>query len=332
MPARWRSQTVNLQNLLIEACWRPMVGNVAGDFHEVIDLRDGRIAVVIGDVAGFGPVAAEGAEELRGALRRATRRTTEAAALLRDLDGWVDARGQEFFATLAAAVIDPLERAVHISRAGHPPVLFHGAGETRFLDGLVDPPLGFAVQRRVVTYELRADAALFLYTDGLIERRGSALDDGLAALRDEATGLAGGGAWANELAQRTAERLGQPGDDATLVAVRLVSDRSEIAAAPHPDTRRQVGLRVYVDPGDLRSVRTEAIVRELAQRTGAHFAVEVEVIDVTGRGVETESDGVLAAPTVIRTAPHPPIRVVGGLRSVEELARVLHLTLDEEMS
>ena len=308
-----------------------MVGDVAGDFHDVLDLRDGRIGLVIGDVAGFGPVAAELAEDLRGAIAVAFRRTDRPERVLGALDERVGAAG-ELFATMACAVLDPATRMVEVANAGHPPILFCDRLEARLLNESVQPPLGLPGERRAVGYSVPGDAALFLYTDGLVERRGERLDGALDTLVEVARGLHGSAASAAELARRVTGRLGQPADDATVVSARFLPDgvRRGGGAAPMGSARQQVVLRLYLDPRDLRSMRSESVVNELVLRARRDLDVRAEVVDIAVPGADVETDGVLASPTIVRAAPLPRIRVVGSARNVEELARALQLPLDEE--
>lgn len=335
MPARWRTETVSVQSLMVEACWRPMVGDVAGDFHDVVDLKDGRVAIVIGDVAGVGPDAAEQADELQAQLHRLFRRTDSPAAVLtlldEELEGSNDNPDDGLFATLACAVVDPASRNVEVASAGHPPILFTNGVDSHLLDGTIGPPLGIRGERQATTYPLAGDAALFLYTDGLVERRTSSLETTLEQLVRAGRGLHGPVASAAELARRTTARLGQPDDDATVVSVRMfatgarrIDDSSQLGG------RTRVVLRTYLDSRDLRSARTEAVVKELALRTRETLDFFIELVDISQPGVDTERDGVLAAPTIVRLHPPPVIRVVGSVRSVEELARALQLPLSQE--
>lgn len=332
VPARWRTQSISLQAILVDACWRPAEGEVAGDFHDVIDLKDGRVAVVIGDVAGFGPTAARSAETLRGELALAFRNTDRPTEALRVLDRRVQANGDEFFVTMACAVVNPETRTVSVANAGHPPILYADRLDARYVSGPVEPPLGMRAARTTVTYQLHGDAALFLYTDGLVERRRASLDANLDLLLDASRGLYGPLASAAEVARRATARLGSPTDDATVVSVRVLPDSVRRGGAPESVVggRQQVVLRLYLDPRDLRSVRTESIVNQLTVRAPAYLAFKTEVVDITQPHADTEADGVLAAPTVVRVAPEPLIRVVGGLRSVHELARALQIPLEED--
>ncbi len=334
MPGRWRIQTIRLQGVLVEACWRPMEGDVAGDFHDVIDLRDGRAAIVIGDVAGYGSAAAHRADDLLISLRRAFRTTHRPTDVLEQVDAWVAAEPGDLFATMACALVDPAKRVVHVASAGHPPIAVVQGGTASFLNRIADPPLGIAAERRQISYPLAGDGALFLYTDGLIERRGTPLDENLLRLLKIAATMnaeTGGG---EALARRATDIYGQPADDATVVSVRL-RPRAELMRSGERATGRtgrEVKLRLYVDPRDLRSARTEAVARALERVVPPQMEIDIEVIDITAADGGLDTDGVMAVPTIVRVLPQPTIRVVGGIRSPSELARALHLPLDEEES
>src|SRR5581483_8359763 len=140
MPARWRIATTRLQSLAVEACWRPMEGDTAGDFHEMVDLRDGRVALVVGDAPGFGPEAAALAEDLRAALRRRFGHTSDPGAVLSELDATLSNRSDDLIATAACAVVDPEASTVDIVNARHlPPVVAVTSG-IALLDGWADLP------------------------------------------------------------------------------------------------------------------------------------------------------------------------------------------------
>ena|GEM_PF-5062244 len=331
MPARWRTQTTSVQGLLVEACWRPMVGDVAGDFLDVIDLPDGRVALVIGDVAGVGNAAAAKADELQAALHRLFRRTDDPAAVLGLLDPEPGGALEDLYATMACALVDPSSREVAVASAGHPPLLLTNGVDARLLDGTTGPPIGIRAERRTTAYPLVGDAALFLYTDGLVERRGMSLEETLGVLVRAGRGLHGSIASAAELARRVTAWLGEPADDATVVSVRMLPTGTR-RLGEHATTggRPRIGLRIYVDSRDLRSARTESVVKQLAFRARETLDFLIEVLDVSQPEVDTEADGILAVPAIVRTSPPPTIRVVGSVRSVEELARALQLPLSQE--
>lgn len=221
MPARWRTQATRLQSLAVEVCWRPFDGEVAGDFSDLVDLQDGRVAAVLGDAPGFGPPAAELADKVRYSLRRALRETDSPEEVMSRLDLMIAREHEDVIVTAVCAVVDPGTHIAEVSSAGHLPILTRTGTEATYLDRGSDPPLGVVATRSTQCYLLERDATLFFFTDGLVERRNRSLDLGLQVLADLAADMPPAAAWASELARRATEQLGQPTDDATVLSVRL---------------------------------------------------------------------------------------------------------------
>ncbi|MGR3936745.1 SpoIIE family protein phosphatase [Streptomyces sp. BRA346] len=209
--------------------YRPAVGslNVCGDWYELTELADGRIAVAVGDVVGQGLEAACVMGQLRSALSAATRVVSGPARALEVLglySGFVDGA---LAATAVQVVIDPAGHSVAYSCAGHPPpLLLRGGGAVEPLDQATDPPLGARPeqigrpQARVV-YD--PGDTLVLYTDGLIERRDEDIDVGLGRLADSLARHRG--LDPEPMADAVLADLGVTGggaaDDTALVVIRL---------------------------------------------------------------------------------------------------------------
>ena len=110
------------------------------------------------------------------------------------------------------------------SSAGHPPpILVDADGTTRILDDGHTIPLGLRPNRPrpEARVTLPARATLLLYTDGLVERRGSALDEGIA--RAGALVQDGRGSTLEDLADQIMSRLAPSGgyqDDVVLLLYR----------------------------------------------------------------------------------------------------------------
>ncbi|MEV6166987.1 SpoIIE family protein phosphatase [Streptomyces sp. NPDC051954] len=157
---------------------------VGGDWFDAIALPDNRTALVIGDVMGHGIHAAAVMGQLRTAVRTLARRDTAPDQVLRFLDAAVADLGDNEMATCLYAVHDPVEGHCLIARAGHPPpVVADGHGTVAFLDGPAGPPLGVGGQDGVVQRVLLPPHSLLVtYTDGLIETRGTDLDQGMRRL------------------------------------------------------------------------------------------------------------------------------------------------------
>jgi serine phosphatase RsbU (regulator of sigma subunit) len=106
------------------------------------------------------------------------------AELLEALDRFVLQVPDALFASVAVVKLDTLARRATYSLAGHlPPLASSPDGEVIELAGALGPPLGVDKRpRRQDTFLLPDAATVILYTDGLVERRGEALDVGIARL------------------------------------------------------------------------------------------------------------------------------------------------------
>jgi hypothetical protein len=161
---------------------------VGGDWYESIALPGGRVALVVGDVAGHGVRAAVTMGRLRTAIHTLAMLELPPADSLQQLDELMHTLGERepHFATCAYAVYDAVSGMCEVAVAGHlPPLLVHPDGSNELLDVPPAPPLGIGdgeVESRLFKIE---DGSLFvLYTDGLVENKGQDISDGLARLRD----------------------------------------------------------------------------------------------------------------------------------------------------
>ena len=195
---------------------------VGGDFYDLLPQPGGRLAVVIGDVMGRGVAAAAHMAQVRAAVRAYTAIDPDPALVLGKLDSFFDryARGQ--LTTLYYSLIDPATGCMQSANAGHlPPILLLPGVHATYLSAAVTPPLGTgAWLRPVTTATLTAGATLFLYTDGLIERRTEGIERGLQRLLTHASLLTG-----PDLAQSVAEVIAavtdpHRDDDVTTLTLR----------------------------------------------------------------------------------------------------------------
>ncbi|HET9060263.1 MAG TPA: SpoIIE family protein phosphatase [Acidimicrobiales bacterium] len=326
MSALWRAQATRLHALAVEACWRPGTEPAGGGFHDVIDTGDGRVAVVIGEALGPGSDRARVAQEVLFELKRGFLVTGSLLDTFERLDEVTAAWGRGPVAVASCAVFDGATSMLDIVAAGQAPPLLAGPRQAAYLDVPVGPPIGVAAQRTTCAHQLDQGCTLFLYTSGLLRREGGDEDSAQELLRRSAGTLGPAAAWASELARRITEELGQPEDDATLLSVRPAT-HPRSAGAPGREVDRRAALRVYYDPEDVRSGGIRSIVEALAAGLRGTMEVDVELIDITASSRQAEIDGVIAAPSVLRLMPTPMIQVVGGVRSVEELAAALDLPL-----
>ncbi len=198
---------------------------VGGDWHDIVALPGGQAALVVGDAMGHGPEAVAVMVQLRTAAHVLAEVGLPPGDLLGRLDRMAAGMPGTPYATCICAVIDPPARACLIAKAGHPPpVLALPGGATEVLDLPDGLPLGLAAGPFGVTrVELPPGAVLALYTDGLAESRTRALDDGLAALRENLrAALAQPGTTLDRCCETVTQALRQRGDDdITLLLARI---------------------------------------------------------------------------------------------------------------
>jgi serine phosphatase RsbU (regulator of sigma subunit) len=203
---------------------------VGGDWHDVIALPEGRALVIVGDAMGHGPEAAAAMAQLRTAARALAHQALSPRLLLSGLDRLVASVTTAPFATCICAVIDPLGDPSEsggsflASRAGHPPPILLVPGQAaRVLDLPAGLPLGLGETSFDETrFALPPGAVLAIYTDGLVESRARAIDDGMAELCHALeSAFAAPAATLNAACEGVAEKLSKHGeDDITLVLVR----------------------------------------------------------------------------------------------------------------
>ncbi len=162
-------------------------GGLGGDWYDVFTLRSGRLGVVIGDVVGRGLQAAVVMGRLRSALRAFALDEEDPAEVLERLDSNVQHFEDGVMATVLYAIFEPSMDRISLSTAGHlPPIVATPEAGVALVQVPVDLPVGVSVgpPRRTTVIDLPPGGLMFLYTDGLVERRGLSLDAGLEQLTD----------------------------------------------------------------------------------------------------------------------------------------------------
>ena len=217
---------------------------IGGDWYDAFLQRDGSLVVVIGDVVGHDTVAAAAMGQLRGLLRGIAHYSSAGPAeVLRGLDEAIVQMHDETLATAAIARFECDGRGGWVLRwanAGHPPpVVLFADGTVTVLGGKIgDLMLGVdpTAVRAESVLPLPPGATVLLHTDGLVERRGSTLDEGTAALTRHLRELIGSPL--DALCDGVLRRMlrGIPQDDVALVAVRL--------GAAHPHRAEPAPCRV----------------------------------------------------------------------------------------
>ena len=167
-------------------------GRIGGDWYDAVVLRDGRLAVVLGDVAGHGIGAAGTMAQLRNALRAYLLDGTGPADAVERLNRFAIDTLPGAFATLTVALIDRDTGHAHGVVAGHPrPYLLVGDDAAPVGAPVVtSPPLGVrGATYRSREFDIPPGGGLVLYSDGLIERRDEDIDQSLRRVGDLIAGL-----------------------------------------------------------------------------------------------------------------------------------------------
>ncbi|GAB2621392.1 SpoIIE family protein phosphatase [Streptomyces capparidis] len=219
-----------LPGLQIAARYRPAAEEyrVGGDWYDVMLLPTGSTLLTVGDVSGHGIDAATGMVVLRNALRGLAV-TGEGPGRLLEWLNRVSAPGAartgtapSTTATAVCGLFDPRTRTLRWATAGHLPPLLLRDGSATLLRSPRNILLGAMehAEYREAETVLRPGDTLLLYTDGLVERRRTAIDETLATLVRQAQSLSGDDLQAH--ADRLLELAGGDTDDDTcLVAVRV---------------------------------------------------------------------------------------------------------------
>ncbi|MEZ0493247.1 SpoIIE family protein phosphatase [Kineococcus sp. TBRC 1896] len=201
---------------------------VGGDWHDAFLTAAGAACLVIGDVTGHDQDAAAAMGQVRNLLRGiGYSLEVSPAAALSALDRAMRDLGVGALATGILATVEPLEGSttwrLRWSNAGHmPPLVVSPDGGVELLRTSPDLLLGLdaGFVRADHVHGLAPGATVLLYTDGLVERRGASLDEGLTWLAETAGRFAGRGP--EELCDGVLELVaGHAEDDVAVLAVRV---------------------------------------------------------------------------------------------------------------
>jgi anti-sigma regulatory factor (Ser/Thr protein kinase) len=254
---------------------------VGGDWYDVVPLRDGRVAIAMGDVVSRGVRAASVMGQLRNALRAYALERYEPSTVLERLNSVTRRMEGREMATLLFGVYDPESSRFAYASAGHPPpIVVAVGGEVSVLEEGRGPPLG-AVPDAVFgegRVEIEPGATVLLYTDGIVERRDMWIDEGLDRLAT-AVGDVGGdepGAVLDHLV-KTLLPGGVAQDDVALLALR-----TELGGGAD-----RLRLSFAADPGVLVHLR-----QALRQWLGELGADEDETYDVLVAATEAAANAV----------------------------------------
>jgi serine phosphatase RsbU (regulator of sigma subunit) len=160
---------------------------VGGDWYLTTPLPDGDVMLAVGDVMGHGAAAAVTMMQLRAAMTRLALAGDDPGTILSALNRWLCRRPATVLATAVCARFRPGDHSLTWSRAGHLPILRATATGVGPLAQPAGMALGVEPGARYATARVRLDAGdvLLLYTDGVVEQRDRAIDQGVQRLADD---------------------------------------------------------------------------------------------------------------------------------------------------
>jgi anti-sigma regulatory factor (Ser/Thr protein kinase) len=215
-------------------------GNAAGgDFYDAFELSGGRLAMVLGDVAGHDVRAAAVMGQVRAALRALALTDPAPQTVLAGLDRLVgslgaESRNEEIFVTVVYGVLDPADGTITLASAGHPPPVLRRAGvvgapaTAELVDIVPGAPLGLGGRWRTTAVRLAPGDSILMFSDGVVERRDRPLTAGLGVLV-AAAAAASSGDPRNLCSLATAAVAGSTDDDVAVLAVERAVELSRSA-------------------------------------------------------------------------------------------------------
>ena len=206
---------------------------IGGDWYDAFLLPDGALTLIIGDITGHDLRSAVAMSQMRNMLRGiACDRKEPPGKILARLDAANEILYPAQTLTCLYALLTKPEAdglwVLDYAAAGHvAPLLVTREGDTHFLTEGRSLLLGVAPEtiRPNAIEPLPPGSTLLLYTDGLIERRGENIDDGMTRLRQHAASLA------REPLERFCDELMSGVEDAGTDDVALIAVRVPFAVA-----------------------------------------------------------------------------------------------------
>lgn len=224
-------------------------GDVGGDWYDAFELPTGEVWVMTGDVVGHGLSPAIIMGRLRSTMRSYALLRMSPEDVLRAANRKLHTFEPGAMATVVCGVLAPPFDEVRLCSAGHPPpVLLQPRSDATLVQLPPTPPLGVLpeLEPRAVRCDVRDGTTLVFYTDGLIERRGESLVDGMERLR---------AAVRHDAPERLCALLMDamigryiPADDVAVLAFRI-----------HPRQNRIVGTEASLET---RLARSELFARD----------------------------------------------------------------------
>ena len=200
-------------------------GLMAGDFYDLYSPAKGRLAAVIGDVAGHGIEPSITAFQVKYLLRVFLRQYRDPGQALEELNVVMSSTGrQDELVSLCAVVFDTAAATLRFASAGHPAAWLWHDGEVRALRA-TGPLLTLDPRGSYASREIPLDPGdlVLMYTDGLAEAR-----SGQQLFGEDRIG--------NALRR-------DPGEDVTILCKSLLEAARDFAAEPLSDDIAILAIR-----------------------------------------------------------------------------------------
>lgn len=223
---------------------------LGGDWYDAFEFAPHQVLLVVGDVMGKGVEAAAIMTQIRNGLRAyiMEKGTTPASALYK-LNHLCIRSNPATMATVWAGVWDIKNRTITAASAGHPPPLITDGNSATLWEFEAGVPIGVMENSQYQNYTktLKPNNQIVAYTDGLVEKRGKDIQEGL----DKAVSW-----WQWDEPQKVAENMvgkarqdGAGGDDiAVLVIMPVAATHLHIRTEAKPEQliRMRVALNQWL--------------------------------------------------------------------------------------
>jgi len=204
--------------------------DIGGDWYSIIALDEHHFGFVVGDVSGRGIDAASLMARIRFTLRAYLVEGHPPATALEMCSRQVDILDDGHLATVIVGIADTRTRELRLANAGHPSPLLVRNGVASFIPTEAGPPLGIRDGSYTsTTSTMPAGSTLLAFTDGLVERRGEDIDEGLGRLAAYAATAGTAATSLDDLVSAVVEGMVSPDDgedDIAILAFRWAEDRS----------------------------------------------------------------------------------------------------------
>jgi hypothetical protein len=163
-----------LGDVSVSVAYRPADGPAAGgDFYDLFVLEPGKVAIVLGDVAGHGRGALTQAALTRYTLRAYIQAGLEPRAALSLAGSVLSEPGELQFATVVVAIYDTVAGRLTYASAGHPAPISIGFDTPEPPLVCCSAPVGcnLPTGRRQTTISVPAGGKVCFFSDGLLEAR-----------------------------------------------------------------------------------------------------------------------------------------------------------------